>query len=97
MLMPFRFSIVFAHNSIDGRNAFIMLDSFLSFLSAKIAGILPPSDAISWGSETVRLPPPGAFIPSLAESGVPPSLDAPPAVLAAAPEKGDAALAQPVS
>ena len=46
------YSIVFAHNGIDGRNAFTMLDSFLSLLSSEISGTALPTNTRRWGDET---------------------------------------------
>lgn len=89
-------SLVFAHNCIDGRNTFAMLDKFLNLLSAEIAGTLPSSDVGQWGEETARLPPPGAFIPFLAESGTPPSLEAPPPTPAPEPSASGEAPSPPV-
>lgn len=66
----------FVHNSIDGRNAFAVVDMFLSFPSTKLSGIAENTfDNFGWGQEVVRLPPPSGFIPSLVESGQPPVVE----------------------
>ncbi|KAH8115367.1 hypothetical protein DFH11DRAFT_1726222 [Phellopilus nigrolimitatus] len=67
-------SIIFSHNSTDGRNSFAMMDLFLGFLAAELEERATPVSAIEWGTEVVRLAPPGSFAMSLAEKGVPPDL-----------------------
>ena len=70
------------HNTTDGRNEFVLLDMFLTFLSIEIFDdTIDSAEPIVWGAEVVRLPPPSGFIPSLVENGHPPKIesDGPPA------------------
>lgn len=69
--------MVFSHNSIDGRNAFAMLDLFFRFMRAELEGTAELVSSIEWGPEVVRLPPPGAFTVALAENGSPPNIASP--------------------
>ncbi|KAL5525434.1 hypothetical protein ACEPAF_9304 [Sanghuangporus sanghuang] len=70
------FSLVFSHNSIDGRNSFAILDLFLGFLDRELQKD-PAVSTIDWGNEISRLPPPGAFVPALAKDGYPLEISSP--------------------
>lgn len=82
-------SLIFAHNSTDGRNSFATMDLLLHFLKDALEGKAKLISELKWGDEVSRLPPPGAFIPALAETGSPPDLSealAPPKSEAKEPE-----------
>ncbi|KAH8823438.1 hypothetical protein DL96DRAFT_1713848 [Flagelloscypha sp. PMI_526] len=57
-----QFSVVFIHNSIDGRNGFAVLDELLSKLVPILEGTGKPVAELSWGEETSRLSPAGAIL-----------------------------------
>ncbi|KAL5479106.1 hypothetical protein ACEPAI_2394 [Sanghuangporus weigelae] len=67
------FSLVFSHNSIDGRNSFAILDLFLGFLDRELQKDSAVS-TIDWGNEILRLPPPSASVPTLAKDGYSPEI-----------------------
>ncbi|KII84544.1 hypothetical protein PLICRDRAFT_57529 [Plicaturopsis crispa FD-325 SS-3] len=70
-----QFSLIASHNNIDGRNGFAILDLFLEFLTAVIEKKAKAVADLKWGDEVKRLPPPGAFIKTLVETGKPPAYE----------------------
>ncbi|KAI3607000.1 hypothetical protein WG66_007926 [Moniliophthora roreri] len=52
-----QFSIVFNHNSNDGRSGFGVLDELLTKLVPILEGSAKPVSELPWGEETKRLPP----------------------------------------
>ena len=75
------------HNTTDGRNEFVLLDMFLTFLSTEIFNnAIDSAKPVEWGAEVARLPPPSGFIPSLVESDRPPRIESDGLPAAAPPE-----------
>ncbi|KII91184.1 hypothetical protein PLICRDRAFT_37883, partial [Plicaturopsis crispa FD-325 SS-3] len=60
---------------MDGRSGFAVLDLFLEYLTAVIEGKAKNVADLRWGDEVKRLAPPSAFIPTLVETGAPPSFE----------------------
>ncbi|KAG7089981.1 hypothetical protein E1B28_011604 [Marasmius oreades] len=68
-------SIVFNHNSIDGRSAFIVLNELLAKLVPILDSSAKPVSELRWGEETQCLPP--AAIAILAKENIYPKRDQP--------------------
>ncbi|EJD05275.1 uncharacterized protein FOMMEDRAFT_18876 [Fomitiporia mediterranea MF3/22] len=51
-----------------------MLELFLEFLKQELDNESSPSPIFDWGYEVVKLPPPGAFVKTVVESGTPPDI-----------------------
>lgn len=85
-------SLIFSHNSIDGRNSFAMTELFLEFLKREMEGGARPNETSDWGSEVIRLQNPASFIASIAESGQPPDITLP----SSKPKEGEDAAASPI-
>ncbi|KAG7089984.1 hypothetical protein E1B28_011607 [Marasmius oreades] len=66
-------SIVFNHNSIDGRSVFVVLNELLAKLVPILDGSAKPVSELRWGEETKRLPP--AAIAILAKENIYPKKD----------------------
>ena len=66
--------MVVAHNIIDGRNAFILMDIFLSYIAKQLENTAEYISDLKWGDEVHHLTPPSPFIKTIVESGTPPEL-----------------------
>lgn len=80
------------HANGDARTLFKLLELFLDYIRVSLKTDENATQGFVWGNEVGRLTPPGPLIPSIVESGRPPSI-----ALDAAPQSADAVAPAPVS